>query len=111
MKTFIDNVTIQVIESFIVESLVEIFTPLSVVQMEEELVRKIASESPENQTQRQLLELKVDVLAKGMEICKRYGTYRSAGETIHYRYEDYTDLSVQRSRTYIVKIIRRGGNT
>ena len=52
--------------------------------MEEELVRNIASKSQENQMQRELLKRKVDVLAKGMEICKRHTAYRSAGEALNY---------------------------
>ena len=84
MKNFIDNVTTQVVESTMIEDLVDIFTPLSVAQMEEELVREITSESPENQTQRELLERKLDVLMKGMEICKRRASYRGAGGAINY---------------------------
>ena len=83
MKTFIDNVAIQVIESTIVQDLVDIFTPLSVAQMEIDLVTKIASESRENQTQRELLERKLDILKKGMEICKRHAAHHDTGKSFH----------------------------
>jgi hypothetical protein len=52
--------------------------------MDEDLVRNIASESQENKMQRELLERKVGVLAKGMEICKRHAAHRSTGEAVNY---------------------------
>ena len=64
MKTFIDNVNIQVIESSIIQELANTFTPVLVLEMESELVAKIASESRENQTKRELLERKLTDLQR-----------------------------------------------
>jgi hypothetical protein len=97
MKTFIDNVTIQVIESTVLEDLVHIFTPLSVVQMKEGLVKNIASESQENQKQREILKRKFDILTKGMEICKRHAAYRSAGEALSNKERGLHWLTARRS--------------
>jgi len=58
MKTFVDNVAVQVIEALIVNNLANVFNPLAVAQMTSELVAKIAAELQENQTQRELFERK-----------------------------------------------------
>ena len=74
---------IQVTEATIVQDMVNIFTPLSVEQMENDLVAKIASESLEHQTRRELLEQKLNILKKGMEICKRHASYQDNGKLFH----------------------------
>ena len=67
-----DNVAVQVIEASIVNILADIFNPLAVVRMSPELIAKIAAESPENQSQRELLERKLAILSQGMDTCKRH---------------------------------------
>jgi len=74
MKTFVDNIAVQVIEASIVHNLVDVFNPLAVAQMTSELVSKIAAESQENQTQRELLERKIHILEEGLNICKRHAS-------------------------------------
>ena len=92
MKTFIDNVNIQVIESSIVQDLADTFTPVLVLEMESELVTKISSESRENQTKRELLERKRDILRKGVEICKRHAAHRDAGKLFRCKWQRYANL-------------------
>ncbi|KAM0134335.1 hypothetical protein ACHAO1_005730 [Botrytis cinerea] len=78
MKTFVDNVSIQVIEASIVDNLADIFNPLAVAQMTSELVSQIAAESQENQTQRERLEKKIHILEEGLKTCKWHaGRYAS----------------------------------
>jgi len=79
MKTFVDNVAIQVIEASIVNNLANVFNPLAVVQLTSELVSKIAADSQENQTQRELLERKIDILKEGMDTCKRHAGRQTIG--------------------------------
>ncbi|KAF7937322.1 uncharacterized protein EAE98_001636 [Botrytis deweyae] len=78
MKTFVDNVSVQVIEASIVDKLADVFNPLAVAQMTNELVSQIAAESQENQTQREQLEKKIHVLEEGLKTCKWHaGRYAS----------------------------------
>ena len=72
MKTFVDNVAIQAIEAPIVNNLADVFNPLAVEQMTSDLISKIAAESQENQTQREILERKVHILEEGLNTCKRH---------------------------------------
>lgn len=74
MKSFVDNVAVQVIEGAIIDNLADVFNPLAVAQMTSELISKIAAESQENQTQRELLERKIQILEEGLNTCKRHTT-------------------------------------
>ncbi|KAH9205431.1 P-loop containing nucleoside triphosphate hydrolase protein [Leptodontidium sp. 2 PMI_412] len=79
MKTFVDNVAVQVIEASIVNNLADVFNPLAVAQMTSELVSKIAAESQENQTQREQLERKIHILEEGLDTCKRHASRHTLG--------------------------------
>jgi hypothetical protein len=79
MKTFVDNVAVQVIEATIVNNLANVFSPLAVAQMTSELISKIVAESQVAQTQRELLERKIDVLKDGMDTCKRHASRQTLG--------------------------------
>jgi len=72
MKTFVDNVAVQVVEACIVNNLADVFNPLAVAQMTSKLISRIATESQENQTQRELLERKLHILGESMGTCKRH---------------------------------------
>jgi hypothetical protein len=70
MKTFVDNVAVQVIEASIVNNLANVFNPLAVAQMTSELISKIVAELQENRAQKELLERRIDILDKGMNTYK-----------------------------------------
>lgn len=72
LKSFVDNVAILTVETCLMKDLGMVFSPISVMQMEENVVRRIASEPRENQDQRELLTRKKTVLTLGLEICQRY---------------------------------------
>jgi hypothetical protein len=72
MKNFIDNVAIQAVEGYLVKGLGDMLSPSSILQMEPDLVSKIAAESSENQTRREELLRKSTVLKMGLKTCKRY---------------------------------------
>jgi hypothetical protein len=79
MKTFVDNVAIQVIEATIVNNLANVFNPLAVAQMDSEFVSTIAAESKEHQTQREMLDLKMRILEEGLNTCKRHASRHILG--------------------------------
>ncbi|KAL2216756.1 dynamin GTPase [Thermoascus aurantiacus ATCC 26904] len=79
LKTFVDNVSIQVVERILIADTWSIFSPTDVGQMSPDLVSKIAAESTEAQELRQQLERKLRILEKGMEICQRHSTHTTVG--------------------------------
>jgi hypothetical protein len=70
LRTFIDNVTIQVIERHIVHGLEGIFSPLTVANMDEEEICGIASEPMSISRQRQYLEGRKKMLKEGLDMFK-----------------------------------------
>ena len=72
LKTFVDNVAVQVVEGLLISDLWSIFSPIDVGQMSSSLVSKIAAESTESQALRQQLDRKLKTLRKGLEICQRH---------------------------------------
>ena len=69
LKTFIDNVVIQVVEAELIGDIWTIFTPSDVGKMTPEMLSKIAGESPEAQARREQLERKLEILRRGLETC------------------------------------------
>ena len=72
LKTFVDNVSIQVVEGLLISDLWSIFSPINVGQMSSNLVTKIAGESTESQALRQQLSRKLQTLERGLETCQRH---------------------------------------
>lgn len=70
-KTFVDNVAIVVVERCLLDELWDVFSPLKVMEMDEELVRSICEEAPEDLRRRELLEGKRGSLRGGLEVCGR----------------------------------------
>ncbi|PGH11844.1 hypothetical protein AJ79_04641 [Helicocarpus griseus UAMH5409] len=75
LKTFIDNVTTQVVERDLIGDLWTIFTPTDVGKMPAQLISEIAAESDEAVGRRQQLGRKLHTLRKGLEICRRHETH------------------------------------
>lgn len=65
MKVLVDNVAVQAIEACLMTHLPDIISPASVVQMEDDVIIRIAAEPEENQALREQLTRKLAVL-KGM---------------------------------------------
>ena len=72
MKTFVDNIPIQVIQAQILADLPSVFEPKHVLSMDKKVLAKIAGESPKKQKLREELEFKLDTLKKGFETCNQY---------------------------------------
>jgi hypothetical protein len=75
LKSFVDNVAIQVVEDLLIGDIWSIFSPSDVGEMAPSLISKIAAESPESQALRQQLERKLQTLQRGMEICQRHSMH------------------------------------
>jgi hypothetical protein len=70
-KTFVDNVSVIVIERQLVNNLWEVFSPTSIMGMSADMVAAICAEDPEDQRRREQLECKLASLKEGLETCGR----------------------------------------
>jgi hypothetical protein len=90
LKTFVDNIAIQVVEATLIGDLWSIFSPADVGQMSSELIARISAESTESQALRQQLDRKLRILEKGMEICQRYSVHTS--RNVSHMHKDLRDV-------------------
>ncbi|KAJ1710037.1 dynamin GTPase [Aspergillus flavus] len=72
LKRFIDGVAIEVIETNLIKPLADIFAPLLVFDMADDLATRIAGESIENKSLRDQLSRKLHILRKGSETCRMF---------------------------------------
>ncbi|KAB8214697.1 P-loop containing nucleoside triphosphate hydrolase protein [Aspergillus novoparasiticus] len=72
LKRFIDGVAIEVIETNLIKPLVDMFAPLLVFDMADDLATRIAGESIENKSLRDQLSRKLHILRKGSETCTMF---------------------------------------
>ncbi|KAI0969587.1 P-loop containing nucleoside triphosphate hydrolase protein [Xylaria arbuscula] len=79
LKRIVDDVAIEVIEQKLMVALPEIFSPIVVLEMPDDLVSAIAGESQERLDERIKLANQVGILNKGSETCKRFAGHRLAG--------------------------------
>ncbi|KAI1347300.1 P-loop containing nucleoside triphosphate hydrolase protein [Xylaria sp. FL0043] len=79
LKRIIDDVAIEVIERKLMAVLSEIFSPVVVLEMPDDLVSAIAGESQDTRDERTKLANQVKILNKGSETCKRFAGPRLAG--------------------------------
>ncbi|MCJ1414168.1 hypothetical protein MMC32_000493 [Xylographa parallela] len=70
-KTFVANVTTQVIERHIVRGLEQIFSPLTVMLMKDAEVEAVASEPPSAKRKREFLADRIEKLKKGHAILRK----------------------------------------
>ncbi|GAW17592.1 hypothetical protein ANO14919_070510 [Xylariales sp. No.14919] len=81
LKRIVDDVAIEVIERKLMAALSEIFSPIVVLEMPDDLVSAIAGESQESRTKRARLANQVEILVKGSETCKRFAGRRLVGQS------------------------------
>lgn len=72
MKSIIDNIATQAVETLLVGKLGDLLSPARIIQMKPDLVGKIAAESSDNRLQRERLTRKLVVLQAGLERCKKH---------------------------------------
>ncbi len=70
---------VEVIEAKLMSALDHILPPVSVYQMLEDQVARIAGESDETRTEREQLNKQLAVLRNGLETCKRFAGFRISG--------------------------------
>ncbi|KAI8945016.1 P-loop containing nucleoside triphosphate hydrolase protein [Xylaria longipes] len=74
LRIFTDNVIILAIENCLIKDLPAIFTTSVVSQMDDEMLERLAAESPDIQVERAELEVECEALQKGLDLCKTYRT-------------------------------------
>jgi hypothetical protein len=72
IKSIIDNVTTQAVETLLVGKLGDLLSPARIIQMKPDLVAKIAAESSDNRLQRERLTRKLVILKAWLERCKKH---------------------------------------
>ncbi|KAI1174661.1 P-loop containing nucleoside triphosphate hydrolase protein [Nemania sp. FL0916] len=72
LRNFTDNVIILAIENCLVKDLPAILTTHAVSQMTDDMLTKLAAESPEIQVERTELNVQYAALRKGLDTCKMY---------------------------------------
>ncbi|KAL2821233.1 P-loop containing nucleoside triphosphate hydrolase protein [Aspergillus granulosus] len=72
LKRFIDGIAIDIIETTLVQALMNIFSPIVVDKMSSGLVTLIAGESREIRDLREQLSKELEILRSGLEICHKF---------------------------------------
>ena len=89
----IDNVAVHVVEKCLITGLEDLFSPSMVLEMTDDTVRSLAAECGEHVIRRQELNQKLDVLASGLEMCKRYSG-RTHPRKYGFNLTEFFDLKV-----------------
>jgi hypothetical protein len=72
LKRFVDDVVVEAIEVKLINSISDIFSPISVSGLPAELVTAIAGESEDSRAEREQLNRQLTILTKGSDICKGF---------------------------------------
>jgi hypothetical protein len=72
MKSIIDNIATQAVETLLVGKLGDLLSPACIMEMKPDLVSKIAAESSDKRSRRERLTRKLVVLQAGLERCKKH---------------------------------------
>lgn len=79
LKRFIDDISVEVMEAQLVSKLSDILSAMSICDMSDETVSRLAGESEESRAEREQLNRQVQVLQYGLETCKRFASVRMGG--------------------------------
>ncbi|PVH90455.1 hypothetical protein DM02DRAFT_547744, partial [Periconia macrospinosa] len=72
LKRFIDDITVEAIETDIIAHLDTLISPIDMAYLPTDVVTNIAGESDNSRVRREQLTHQLDVLVKGSEICKSF---------------------------------------
>ena len=72
MKTFVDNVAVFAVECCLLSDLSAVFSPSSVLQMDQQAICQIASESQLDHLLREQNQKRLVVLQAGLNICNAH---------------------------------------
>ncbi|PTB66498.1 hypothetical protein BBK36DRAFT_1119244 [Trichoderma citrinoviride] len=78
-KRFIDEISIQVIETGLVAEIREILSPLAVAKMSDDEMEAIVGEKESIRVERKKLEAKLKLLNDGSETCKKFSGFQTLG--------------------------------
>lgn len=79
LKRFINDISVEVMEAQLVSKLSDILSALSICDMSDETVSRLAGESEESRAEREKLNRQVQVLQSGLETCNRFASVRMGG--------------------------------
>lgn len=79
LRTFAENVVNLAVENCLISDLSTIFTPLTVVRMDQERLIELASESDFVQAERLELQHEANILRGGLEKCQRSRLHERTG--------------------------------
>lgn len=80
LSTFVDNVKLLAIEDCLINDIPNTLTPEMVLDMSDDMVQRIATESPQVERSREDLRRRLDKLQEGLEICQKHRPRQSVGE-------------------------------
>lgn len=90
-KRFIDEVSIQVIETGLISQIRNILSPLVVAQMDEDDMAAIVGEKEAVRTARKELEAKIKLLEEGAQTCTKFSKYKLLSK--HFDHENEREES------------------
>lgn len=79
LKRFIDDVSVEVMESQLLSKLADILSAISIFDMPDETISRLAGESEDSRAERELLTRQLQVLKSGLDTCRRFVTVRLGG--------------------------------
>jgi hypothetical protein len=66
----VGDIAVQVIERHLLHELWNVFSPISVLSIPDEAVSAIAGEAPKSQNRRHSLEMRREMLTRGLKVCQ-----------------------------------------
>ncbi|KAK1832585.1 P-loop containing nucleoside triphosphate hydrolase protein [Podospora conica] len=82
LKRFIDDISVEVIEAQLVSKISDILSAVSICDMSDETISRLAGESEESRAEREQLNRQLCVLKSGLETCKRFASVRVSGDSL-----------------------------
>jgi hypothetical protein len=71
-KRFVDDIAVEAVETIIIARLGDILSPIKIIHLDADTVKSVAGESEESRAKRKQLTSHLEVLARGLETCKRF---------------------------------------
>ena len=79
LKQHVDDVAIHAIEACLMQKLPDIFTPKTVLDMEDEVIDDIASETEDSKVERTSSSKKLEILEAALQALRRLDKHKPSG--------------------------------
>ncbi|KAK7408699.1 hypothetical protein QQX98_009115 [Neonectria punicea] len=79
LKRFVDDISVEVIETVLVSELGHILEPLTIAMMPNHEVIRIAGETSDSRAEREKLQMELRILTSGLETCKKHLGFQLLG--------------------------------